>query len=157
MALIAATATLALYGVLQAVDGVALKNAVDAWANASHADRASAFANAETVRWLEWGVRSYAQLAFGTTLVLIGIVNIATNRIPKTIGYVPGLTGIAYAIQGSVIGSEGFSADAEHPGFTALILQLICIVWLAVIAWGMKTASKPSADEVAIDPASLTV
>src|SRR4051812_14561100 len=50
---------LALYGVLQAVDGVALKHAVDAWANAPEAQKAARFASAETVRWLEWGMNSY--------------------------------------------------------------------------------------------------
>jgi hypothetical protein len=54
-----AAATLALYGVLQAVDGVALKQAVNAWASAPDAEKAARFASAEAIRWLEWGVRSY--------------------------------------------------------------------------------------------------
>ena len=40
-------ATLALYGVLQAVDGVALKQAVNAWASAPDAEKATRFASAE--------------------------------------------------------------------------------------------------------------
>jgi hypothetical protein len=50
---------LGLYGVLQAVDGVALKQAVNAWASAPEAEKAARFASAETIRWLEWGTRSY--------------------------------------------------------------------------------------------------
>lgn len=50
-----AVATLALYGVLQAVDGVALKQAVNAWAGAPDAEKAARFASAEAIRWLEWG------------------------------------------------------------------------------------------------------
>ena len=46
-------AALALYGVLQAVDGVALKEAVDAGVSAPDAEKAARFGNAETVRWLE--------------------------------------------------------------------------------------------------------
>ena len=49
----AAVLALGLYGVLQAVDGVALKHAVDAWATAPEAERAARFASAETIRWLE--------------------------------------------------------------------------------------------------------
>jgi hypothetical protein len=49
--------TLALYGVLQAVDGVALKQVVDAWASAPEAEKVERFATAEAIRWLEWGVR----------------------------------------------------------------------------------------------------
>jgi len=46
-------AALALYGVVLAVDGVALKQAVNAWAGAPDAERAARFATAEAVRWLE--------------------------------------------------------------------------------------------------------
>lgn len=55
----AAAAALALYGGLQAVDGVALKHSVDAWAAAEGTEKAVRFAAAEDMRWLEWGMRSY--------------------------------------------------------------------------------------------------
>src|SRR5262245_43245456 len=60
-----AAVTLALYGVVQAVDGVALKQAVDAWASAPDAEKAARFASAETIRWLEWGTRSYQNFGLG--------------------------------------------------------------------------------------------
>src|SRR5262249_25074151 len=50
---------LALVGVLYAVDGVALKQAVDAWASAPAAEKATRLASAEAIRWLEWGTTSY--------------------------------------------------------------------------------------------------
>jgi len=53
-----AAATLALYGGVLAVDGVALKQAVNAWASAPEAEKAARFATAEAFRWLEWGMRS---------------------------------------------------------------------------------------------------
>ncbi len=52
---VSAGVTLALYGVLQAVDGIALKQAVDAWVSAPDAEKAARFATAEAIRWLEWG------------------------------------------------------------------------------------------------------
>ncbi|KAA0258708.1 MAG: hypothetical protein EDM79_19720, partial [Chloroflexi bacterium] len=54
-----AVAALALYGALQAVDGVANKLVDVAWANAPEAEKAARFASAEAVRWIEWGMRSY--------------------------------------------------------------------------------------------------
>ena len=48
-----AAVALGLYGVLQAVDGVALKQVVDAWVRAPEAEKAARFASAETIRWLE--------------------------------------------------------------------------------------------------------
>src|SRR5207237_7587851 len=47
-----AAVALGLCGVLQAAAGVALKQAVDAWANAPDAEKAARFASAETIRWL---------------------------------------------------------------------------------------------------------
>jgi hypothetical protein len=47
---LAAAAALALYGCLQAVDGVALKHSVDAWAAADGAEKAVRFAAAEDMR-----------------------------------------------------------------------------------------------------------
>ena len=138
---VSAVVTLALYGVLQAIDGVALKHAVDAWISAPHAQQVSAFENAETVRWLEWGARSYQQFMQGLTLLLVGVLVVGTARIPKAIGYLIALSGGAYVIQGFVIGSEGFSATADRPGFFALILQFVWVAWLAVHAWRTKHVS----------------
>ena len=67
---VSAAVTLALYAVLQAVDGVALKQAVDAWASAPDAEKAARFASAETIRWLEWAARSYQSFMLGLAFVL---------------------------------------------------------------------------------------
>lgn len=48
-----AVAALALYGALQAVDGVANKRADVAWVSAPNAEKAARFASAETTRWVE--------------------------------------------------------------------------------------------------------
>src|SRR5512135_3443961 len=48
---VSAIVALALYGVLQAVDGVALKQAVNAWASAPDAEKVARFSSAETIRW----------------------------------------------------------------------------------------------------------
>jgi hypothetical protein len=68
----AALVTLALYAILQAVDGVAVKQAVDAWAHATEAEKPALLASAETLRWLEWGIRSYQSFMLGITLVTCG-------------------------------------------------------------------------------------
>ena len=55
-----AAVAVALYGGVLAVDGVAFKQAVDAWASAPAAEKAARFATAEAIRWLEWGVAPFA-------------------------------------------------------------------------------------------------
>lgn len=94
-AAIAKGVTLVLTAVLQAVDGVALKQAVDAWAAAPEAERSAGLACAEAVRWLEWGVRSYQRLMLGVTLILLAPVIVRASRIPAGIGYLMGLSGLA--------------------------------------------------------------
>src|SRR6266498_757809 len=136
-ALVAAV-TLAMYGVLQAVDGVALKQAVDAWASAPDAEKAARFASAEVIRWLEWGVRSYQSFMLGLAFVLFATVIVWTARTPRPIGYLMGLSGLAYIVQGWVIGSEGFSATNTAPTLLGIILILASSIWLLIIAWRMK-------------------
>ena len=63
----AAVAALALYGALQAVDGVANKQADVAWV--AEAEKAARFASAEAMRWVEWGMRSYHAFALGLALL----------------------------------------------------------------------------------------
>ena len=129
------TIALGLYGALQAVDGVALKQAVDAWVSAPTAEKAARFANAETVRWLEWGMRSYHSTALGLALLLIGAAVAATARVPRTIGALMVLSGIAYLAQGWVLGSHGFSDEDSTAIIAGYLPTLIWSVSLAVYAW----------------------
>ncbi len=135
---ISAVVTLALYGVLQGVDGVALKQAVDAWVRAPDAEKAARLASAEATRWLEWGVGSYQSFMLGLTFVLFATVIVWTARTPKAIGYLMGLFGFASIVQGWVIGSEGFSANNQVPTPVAYVLVLAWSIWLLIIAWRMK-------------------
>lgn len=135
---ISAVVTLALYGVLQAVDGVALKQAVDAWARAPEAEKASRFSSAEAIRWLEWGVRSYQSFMLGLSLLLFATVIVWTARSLRPIGYLMGLSGLAYLVQGFVLGSEGFSATNTAPQLLAYVLVLVWSIWLLILAWRMK-------------------
>ena len=135
---VSAGVTIGLYGVLQAVDGVALKQAVDAWANAPAADKATRFASAEAIRWLEWGTRSYENLVFGLALVLFAVTIVWTARVPRPIGYLMGLSGLAWLVVGWVVGVEGFSPAGALPSIAGQVLLFIWTIWLAIAAWRMR-------------------
>jgi hypothetical protein len=139
-ALVSAGAALALYGVLQAVDGVGLKQAVNAWALAGNGDKAARFAAAESVRWLEWAVRSYQSFVFGLALILFGAVIAVTGRVSRPIGYLMALSGLCYLAQGWIIGSSGFSSANQIPTLLGIGLILIWTVWLLIAALREKTA-----------------
>lgn len=134
----AAIAALALYAVLQGVDGVALKHAVEAWAEAAEGEKILRFAAAEDLRWLEWGVRSYQSFVLGSALILFGVAVAATHRISRFIGYLMALSGAAYLAQGWVIGAEGFSAANTVPTLAGIVLVLGWTGWLLVTAWRRK-------------------
>jgi hypothetical protein len=139
----AAVATLALYGVLQAIDGVALKQAVNAWTSAPEAEKAARFASAEAVRWLEWGMRSYQDFAMGVALLLLSAAALRTAWLPRPIACLMGLSGLTYIVQGWVSGSEGFSATQSVAIVLAWVLSLAWMIWLAVIAWRTRDAGIP--------------
>jgi hypothetical protein len=137
---IAAGVALALYGVLQAVDGVANKQADAAWVSAPAAEKAARFASAEAIRWLEWGAASYYWFMLGLALVLFAIVIVWTARVPRPIGYLMGLNGITTLVQGWVIGTEGISATLQVPSMLGFILELAWVIWLLIVAWRRKEA-----------------
>jgi hypothetical protein len=131
-----AVVALALYGVLQAVDGVGNKEVDDAWVNAPNADMAARFASAEAMRWLEWGVRSYHDFALGLALLLIAAsIAGAVGVVPRPIAYLMGLSGLTYLVQGWVVGSEGFSETHTILILVAWVLTLSWMIWLVVGAW----------------------
>jgi hypothetical protein len=138
---LAAAVGLALYGVLQAVDGVALKQAVDAWAAAAGPEKAARFTAAEGIRWLEWGMRSYQSLLLGTALVLLGVVVAARRPVPRIIGLLMVVSGLAYLAQGWIIGETGFSGANSVPTLIGIIATVVWTVWLTVSAWRMKTTA----------------
>ncbi|MFB7324573.1 hypothetical protein [Streptomyces sp. NPDC056190] len=139
-----AVAALALYAVLQAVDGVALKQAVNAWASAPYAEKPARFAGAEAIRWLEWGVRSYQNFALGLALLLFAAAVMRAAWIPRPIGHLMGLSGLAYLVQGWVVGSAGFSGTETIAIVLAFILDVAWMSWLSVAAWRMRDAQAPS-------------
>ena len=138
-AAVAAGVALALYGVAYAVDGVALKQAVDAWASAPASEQAARFASAQAIQWLELGTKSYQDLLFGLTLVLFATTIVWTARIPRPIGYVMELIGLAFIVVGWLEGTEGFSPTY---GIIVLIAYLLLLpawsIWLLIVAWLRK-------------------
>jgi hypothetical protein len=69
----------------------------------------------QIVRWLEWGIRSYFSFVLGLSFGLFAIVIVATGRIPRPIGFLMGLSGLANMAQGWVIGAQGFSNNNTLP------------------------------------------
>jgi hypothetical protein len=138
-----AVTALALYGALQAVDGVANKQVDLAWVNAPNAEKAARFASAEAVRWVEWGMRSYHDFALGLALLLFAAAVVRVAWIPRPIGYLMGLSGLASLVQGWVVGSEGFSQTESIAIIVMWALSLAWMIWLVIVAWRMHPNVPP--------------
>jgi hypothetical protein len=142
----ATTATLALYGVVLGVDGVALKQAVNAWANAPEAEKAARFASAEAIRWLEWGTRSYENFTLGLAVLLAAAV-VRAARLPRPIAYVMALAALTYLVQGWLAGVEGFSPTHTLAIVAAEVLNAVWMTWLLAAAWRL-----PKPESISVRP-----
>ncbi|MCC2628471.1 MAG: hypothetical protein K0S14_2121 [Thermomicrobiales bacterium] len=136
-----AVAALALYGALQAVDGVANKQADVAWVKAPEAEKAARFASAEAIRWVEWGMRSYHDYALGLALLLVAAAVARAASVPRPIAYLIGLTGLTYLVQGWLVGAEGFSQTVSIAIVLAWVLSLAWMIWLGVVVWRLPDAA----------------
>lgn len=134
---LAAGVSIALAAVTFAVDGVANKMAANAWASAPAAEQAARFASAQALRWLEIGTSSYLDFLLGLALVLFAlvIVIVQTTRVPRPVGYLMGVSGLAFFVQGWVIGTTGFSSATFLPTTAGYVLLGAAMIWLYIVAW----------------------
>ncbi len=107
---------------------------------APEAEKAARFASAEAVRWLEWSLRSYHSVMLGLSLVLFATVIVGSARMPRPIGYLMGLSGLAYIGQGWVLGAEGFSESNMIPTLLGIVSLLAWSIWFVINAWRMQEA-----------------
>ena len=133
---IAAGAALTLAGVFSAVDGVALKQAVDAWVNAPASERVARFAAAEAIQSLELGTFSYLNLTFGLALILLAVSIVWTASVVRPIGVLMGLAGLALIAGGWLEGTSGFSATQSMVGaLTYFVLLPALSIGMLIAAW----------------------
>jgi hypothetical protein len=133
LGLAAALLTGAAITMLQAVDGVALKWAVDAWVSAPAEQAGAAFAAAEAVRWTEYGLQSYSNILLGLTLILYGLAIAVGTVYPRWPGWIAAVSGIAWIIHGLVVPYVGFFDSLPR-----LVAQVLMAVWafiMAILVW----------------------
>jgi len=127
--LAAAVTAAASFTVLQAVDGIALKRAVDAWASAPVDQETAAFAAAEAVRWIEIGMNSLSFFLAGLTLFLYGVAITLGTVYPRWVGLLAAVSGALFMVNGVVVAYEGFG-----PSIVRLGAILLLAVWTFIMA-----------------------
>src|SRR5918999_866570 len=138
LALLAAGAIIvssATWAALQGVEGVTLKQSVDAWAAALGTEQeATRYADAETVRWIEWGLQSYFRVVLGLAFMLLGAAAVVSRLIPAWLGVllvVAGLLSLAVGVSVGYAGLESGFQDAIGIAFQLVVI--VFVVGLLVV------------------------
>jgi len=138
-----AIASLAVAAALQAVDGVALKKLVDAWAAAAEAEKPAALAAAFAARQIELGLASLLSITFGATSALFGLLLHGDGRYPRWIGGAAFAGGAGFAAGGVALARGGFSETVINIQMPASLMVLAFIVGVAALHW--RRAQEPKA------------
>jgi hypothetical protein len=118
---------------LQAVDGVALKWAVDNWVSAPAGRKDAAFAAAEVARWSEYAIQSYSNILLGLTFVLYGLAMALGTAYPRWLGWVAAGSGVAWIVHGLMVPYVGLFDSL--PRGVALILMSAWAFGTAYAMW----------------------
>ena len=131
--LAAVVLTTAAITMLQAVDGIALKWAVDAWADAPANQESSALSAAMGLRWTEYALQSYSNILLGLTLVFFGLAIAFGSVYSRWPGWLAAASGVAWIIHGLMVSYVGLFDSA--PRLVALVLLAVWAFVMAVQMW----------------------
>lgn len=118
---------------LQAVDGVALKWAADNWVDASPGEEAGTFAAAEAVRFIEYGLQSYANILLGLAVIFLGAATAVGGTYPRWLGGLAAGSGVAWIVHGVMVTYIGLFDSAPR-----LVGMALLVVWgliMATLMW----------------------
>jgi hypothetical protein len=80
-------------------------------------------------------------LMLGLALVLLALAIVGTARVPRAIGYLMIVSGIAYIALGRLVGTLGYGSATTVPRYTGYGLLSLSTIWLLIIAWRRRPAA----------------
>jgi len=131
--LVVAIITASTYAILQAVDGIALKIAVDTWyaiPPQNVEEKSIAFRVAEGIRWTEIGINSYFRILQGAVGIIFGIAIAKSGLLSRWIGAIGIFAGAASIIGGVIVAYAGFSS-VRAP--VVDVSTFTSFAWLAIL------------------------
>ena len=131
--LAAVVLTAAAITTLQAVDGIALKWAVDAWVAAPAEQEPAALSAAMGLRWSEYALQSYSNILLGLTLIFFGLAIAYGYAYARWPGWLAAASGIAWIVHGLMVSYVGLFDSA--PRLVALVLLAAWAFVMAVQMW----------------------
>jgi len=132
---LAAITVIAVFAVQMAVDGVALKSAVDDWVSAPASEKTVAFRVANGIRDVEKGLSGFFQIANGIALLGLGLAVALARGLPRWLGVVGALAGVGALIGGWATAHTGFSMDASRFSLPTVILLAVFVLGVSTLLW----------------------
>jgi hypothetical protein len=143
--------------ILQAVDGIALKIAVDTWyaipsspsasseagnGGGREGEKAIALRVAEGLRWTEWGIQAYYRMLQGAIALIFGVAIAKSAILSRWIGAVGIAAGVAGIAAGVVTAYVGFSSVRDPVADLSTLLLYPWIIILGIFMWRKTRAKK---------------
>ena len=121
--------TASAFAVLQAVDGIALKMAVDSWVAAPPESKAITFRVAEGIRFIEYGTNSIFRILQGILAIIFGVAIVKSKLLSKWIGGAGVVIGAITIYAGIEVAYLGFG------GLTTIIgiSMIIYFIWVGIL------------------------
>jgi hypothetical protein len=121
--------TASAFAVLQAVDGIALKMAVDSWVATPPEEKAITFRVAEGIRFIEYGTNSFFRILQGIVAVIFGIIIVKSKLLSKWICGAGVVIGAVTVYGGLEVAYLGFG------GLTTIIgiSMIIYFIWVGIL------------------------
>jgi hypothetical protein len=145
LGLVTAIITASTFTILQAVDGIALKIAVDTWyaipPGEEEERKAIYLGVAEGIRWNEWGLQSYYRMLSGAVSLIFGIAIVKSIVLRKWIGAVGIAAGVVTMASGVVMAYVGFSSARDLVADLSTFIFYPWLVILGIFLW-RKTREK---------------
>jgi hypothetical protein len=134
--------TASAFAILQAVDGIALKMAVDSWVAAPPEEKAITFRVAEGIRFIEYGTNSIFRILQGTVAVIFGVAIVKSKLLSRWIGGAGVIVGAVTIYAGIEVAYLGFGY--ANIGGLRGISMIIYFIWVGILGGFMwkKSMSK---------------
>jgi hypothetical protein len=133
---------------LQAVDGIALKMAVDSWVAAPPEEKAITFKVAEGIRFIEYGTNSIFRILQGTVAVIFGLAIVKSKILSKWIGGAGVVIGAITIYAGLEVAYLAFGY--ANVGGLRGISMIIYFIWVGILGGFMWKKSMSKSNQKAL-------
>jgi hypothetical protein len=131
-----AIVTASAIGVLQAVDGIALKMAADSWVAAPLEEKAITFTVAEGIRLIEYGTNSIFRIFQGTVAMVFGFAIVKSKLLTRWIGGAGIVVGVITIYAGIEVAYFAFGyANIGGLRGISMIIYAIWVIILGGLMW----------------------